>query len=284
MSRQRPPGPALRPYVETLWISEDGEAPRAARERVLPTGRMHLVLRLAEEPLRVFRDEADPHGESFPHAVVGGARAGFYVRDVSRPQPAVGAMLRPGAGALLLGVPAHELAERHTALEDLWGADAERARSRVLEAEGATARLDRFEEILRERIVPRGQHPAVAHALGRFAEGAAVGPVVAASGYSHRRFIALFRSAVGLTPKAYARVLRFRRALLGAAEGGGASWAELALDSGYSDQAHFNRDFRAFAGVTPGEYRSLDPAEPHHVPLVRGGQIPSRPGRRGPAC
>jgi len=92
--------------------------------------------------------------------------------------------------------------------------------------------------------------------------------MVAASGYSHRHFIAVFERETGLTPKRYCRVQRFRKLLVHAVAHPTLSWTELALAGGYSDQSHFNREFRAFAGITPSAYRRAAPRYPHHVPLA----------------
>lgn len=113
-----------------------------------------------------------------------------------------------------------------------------------------------------------GLHPAVAAALAGFRESPDVHAMVAARGYSHRHFIAVFERETGLTPKRFCRVHRFRKLLADAATRPALSWTDLALAHGYSDQSHFNREFRAFAGITPSEYRRAAPRYPHHVPLA----------------
>jgi AraC-like DNA-binding protein len=62
----------------------------------------------------------------------------------------------------------------------------------------------------------------------------------------------------------YCRVLRFQH-VLRAGTSGLASLIDVAMASGYSDQSHFNREFREFTGVTPTEYRQAAPRAPHHV-------------------
>jgi transcriptional regulator GlxA family with amidase domain len=57
-----------------------------------------------------------------------------------------------------------------------------------------------------------------------------------------------------MPPKTLARVLRFERVSRLLREAPGPRLAEVAFDCGYYDQAHLNRDFREFAGTTPGEY------------------------------
>jgi AraC-like DNA-binding protein len=227
---------------------------------------MHLVFRLSDEALRVFDDHEDSVGRTVSTMVVGGARARFYIRDVSKPLCSVGAMLRPGAAEVLFGVHAAELSGRHTALEDLWGSKAVAMRDQLAELSSPEEQLDAFERLLAERLpVVRGLHPAVAHALQQFGAAKPIHDVVKQSGYSHRRFITLFSRAVGLTPKSYCRVLRFQHVLRRAGTGGLESLIDLAMASGYSDQPHFNREFRELTGVTPTEYRLAAPRAAHHV-------------------
>jgi hypothetical protein len=56
----------------------------------------------------------------------------------------------------------------------------------------------------------------------------------------------------GLAPKAYARIVRFQRAvgLLGGVRDGH-TLADVAIECGYCDQSHLTRDFVALAGCTP---------------------------------
>ena len=260
----RRPLPVLRPFVDALWatVEQDG-ADAGAREHVLPDGAAHLVVRLEGAPLVLFGGPEDRVGRPVGHALLGGPRSTHYVRAPGRAR-SFGAHFVPGGMAELLGLDAHELAERHTPLADLWGRAAHEAEERLASARTQAEGLDVLEALLLARLTRlRRAPPLVAEALAGFARGASVAEAVRSSGRSHRSFVELFRRAVGLAPKLHCRVQRFQRALARPR----ASLGQLALAAGYSDQAHFTREFRAFAGLTPGEYRRLAPQRAHHVRL-----------------
>ena len=262
----RAPCAALRPFIQLLWASDGAGSGCGGREHVLPTGLAQLVLRLSPEPIVLFE-----HGQplALGHAVLGGARSSYYEKDVSVPSIAVGATLLPGAASLLFGVGAHELAERHTRLDELWGADVERLRERLSEHRSALARIAELEACLLRRLPGAPLHAAVACSLARLRAGEArIGALVEASGYSHRALVAAFRAAVGLSPKAFASVLRFQRALSVLAGAPDSSLVTTAVHSGYSDQAHLTRTFAQMAGVSPARYRALGLDNPNHVPLA----------------
>uniref|UniRef100_UPI00313C1719 helix-turn-helix domain-containing protein n=1 Tax=Pseudoduganella sp. OTU4001 TaxID=3043854 RepID=UPI00313C1719 len=79
--------------------------------------------------------------------------------------------------------------------------------------------------------------------------------LAASLGVSRQYLAGQFRDHVGLAPKLFARICRFRAtrtAALAAAPGShGRDWASLALDSGYFDQSHLIRDFHDFTGASP---------------------------------
>ncbi len=280
----RPPLPALRPFVRQLWAS-DGKAAGAGpgRERMLPGGGMHVVIRLDDTPLRLFAGPDDMQGQTLSGGVLAGLRSTAYEKIADGSLANVGAVLRPGASALITAVPAGELAGRHSRLDELWRPGAlEILRERLRAAPDAARRLALFERALLSRLpVLRGIDPRIAALTRRLERGAAVRDLVAESGASHRHFARGFRAAVGVTPRTYGRLARFEK-LLAALHGAPArSLAELAAAMGYADQAHMNREFRAFTGLTPGAYRRIAPADSRHVPLDPG-QFRSRRGPAGP--
>ena len=71
---------------------------------------------------------------------------------------------------------------------------------------------------------------------------------------SRKTLAAQMRAQIGFTPKRFLRIMRFRRAVEILGAGQAPSFAMLAHDLGYTDQAHFIRDFNEFAGMSPGQF------------------------------
>ena len=71
------------------------------------------------------------------------------------------------------------------------------------------------------------------------------------TGFSKTQLVEAFRDEVGLTPKLYGRIVRFRERSVQLQTAGPARLTDVALDAQYYDQAHMNADFRALGGVTP---------------------------------
>ncbi len=241
------------------------------REHVLPTGKMHIVFRLAGPPLKIYRDAADALGTSIGGPVLGGARAGFYMKEVAAPVLSVGVQLMPGAAQALFGVSAAELAGRHTPLSELWGAHADSVLQQLSEESDPFRQLQRLEALLAARL-PREAtlHPRLVPILGNATHALSIEDTVRESGYSHRGFISLFRHATGFSPKRYARLMRFQALLAAIGKAPAVSLSELALAAGYSDQAHMTREFREFSGLTPFQYHALAPVAAHHVLVAPG--------------
>lgn len=68
---------------------------------------------------------------------------------------------------------------------------------------------------------------------------------------SLKQFERKCRERIGMSPKMYARILRFSKAYRLHEADPGLSWTKIAHEAAYFDQMHLIRDFKVFAGVNP---------------------------------
>jgi AraC-like DNA-binding protein len=209
------PPPPLGDFVAAIWHWEGDPGPHRY-DRLLPTGAASLIVNLQEDRIRDYDPQDLQLCESFPGAVVVGTYSQATVIDTDEQRAVLGVNFRPGGAFPFLGIPAGELQNGQASLEVLWGSRGRRLRELLLEAPTVAGRFAIVEQALRAQITrPLARHPAVAFALRGFESVTAptVGEVTRQTGLSRRRFIEVFRDQVGLAPKVYWRLQRFRHVL-----------------------------------------------------------------------
>lgn len=237
---------ALRPHVRG-YVGYVEDSPGPFRRLEMPSDEVHVILSFGPRmrvPQPVTSFVAAPHSRA-------------TVTEHDGRQHGLELRLTPLGARMLLGVPMGELAGRVVDLYALLGRDADELVERVHDAGAWAARFELLDVLLARRLAEaRPPAPEVEGAWWRLTRTQGATPIadlVRESGWSRRHFAARFRAEVGLGPKVFARVLRFGSAARELQRPGGRSLAEIALDCGYYDQAHLNRDFRAFAGTSPTE-------------------------------
>jgi AraC-like DNA-binding protein len=267
------PAPPLGDFVECLWLLTD--APPRSKERIAASGTIDLVINLHENALRVY-DAAKPEQcQRLSGAVVTGAHSGPFVIDTRERVSVMGVHFRPGGAFPFLGPPASELADTHVDLDALWGTSATELHERLCAAKTPAERFNLLEKALVAHLFrPLERHYAVRLALDTFVRadsGVAIRDIARDAGLSQRRFIQLFAREVGMSPKLFYRVRRFRQTLETLRRTAVPDWARLATDCGYYDQSHLIHDFRFFSNLSPTEFVRLrsDCVMQNHATLVR---------------
>jgi AraC-like DNA-binding protein len=279
-----PPHPALRATVACLWISASGGVAADAKplsHRVLPDNCIDIL----------WQDTGAPaFAVGMMTRAIHVASAGVVRTVAVRFKPgAAGIFLAPGRG---LAPPLHMLADRRTDLDLLWGrSNADRLGDSLwggdLDDGGRLALIERHllgrllgdsnfgigssgtgatapsapQRVIGARGPDRRSVPGVApliaaalDAIERSGGAVRIDTLADGLGVSRQHLAAQFRAKVGLTPKMYARVCRFRRATGALAQPGAPDWSRLALDCGYFDQSHLIHDFQEFSGSAPESF------------------------------
>jgi AraC-like DNA-binding protein len=167
-----------------------------------------------------------------------------------------GVRLRPGAARLLLGrMPVDEVRDQQVPLE-LLARDVAPLTEHLAAAgspEAAAGVLDEFVAGLTPHYEPDAEVEQVVRVL-RISGTPHIPMLANMVGLSERQLRRRFTEAVGYGPKTLHSILRFQHALdLGRTTTPASGLAAIAYEAGYADQAHFTREVRRLAGVTPTE-------------------------------
>lgn len=246
------PGPEVADLVRRYWLPVWS----------LPEGQV-TVQRVLQYPVCLV-----VVSEDYAHVV--GPSTGLSTKELSGSGWAAGAMLQPGAGSLLLGGPV-TITDSVLDLASVTTLDGARLEQEVRVAMSPEpsdpARQQRAVGLLEAALAglgPLDEEGALVNAVVEHAEGdervQRVGQLGEKFALSERSLQRLCARRVGLSPKWLVQRRRLHeaaellRAPAPAARGRGVDLARVAADLGYTDQAHFGRDWRRVTGLTPGEF------------------------------
>lgn len=239
--RERPPAPALRALVASVWVQRIGRDAAPHTHRRVPSGAVEVACRIGAAP-RVIGPLTEPLVEVVePGAVV------------------IGMRFVPGGFAAVAGQPVSEVVGHAVGAEALWGPEAAALGDAIAAAPSPTAALIALQRFVFDRIAdsPDALVSAAVRDLMPW-RAAEVTSLSAKLHLSETQLRRRFRAAVGHSPKTLHRMLRFQGFLALAqraiAQGRGPAddgLALLALRSGYADQPHLTRECVRLTGVPP---------------------------------
>ena len=235
------PSPDLEPYVEHYWVVEwDLRRYAPHRAETLPHPSVHMIF--------------EPGNRS---RIRGAAQAKFS--RVLRGQGGVFAVkFTPAGFQPFARVAVSRFTDTTVSLRAVFGKDGDILDRVVLAASTDESRIEIVESFLRGRSPKEDEYVSriseIVYAAARDRSILKVDDLVARFGLNKRTLQRLFARYVGVGPKWVIQRYRLHEAAEQLEASGPASYAALALQLGYSDQAHFVRDFRSIVGQSPAAY------------------------------
>ncbi|MEC4114797.1 helix-turn-helix domain-containing protein [Myroides pelagicus] len=243
------PEVALSDYVHSFWVLEDCVDQSAIRDFIIiPDGVPALIY---QETPDLFYDDK---GKSMDQFYVYGQFDSYTKQQVQGSFRILGAYLKPIGIKAFFGIDAHEFKNKNIKVEDILSSD-------VFEKLQAAFLLEHKIAILSQFLLDRlpkdtGVLKKANYACSLITQGHSVVDIQSELGMSERSLERLFRYQVGMSAKMCMRIARFQASLTLLRTGDYKDLTWLAYSSNYYDQSHFIRDFKAFTGTTPRDYKA----------------------------
>ena len=254
------PDARLRPWIHCYFLVEPGPEENRrtsylseALELLIPDGHSEIIFNFGGAYERWHVNDSGRASVMHSSYVIGGRSQSVLTRNVEKVRLA-GVKLDPRALQALLSVPLDKFADSTLTLADLNDRSLLELEDSLAAANSAAIvknKLDLY--FLRVLGKPSSTHNAVVHLMHDIHRTRGALPIMQwarTHKLDSRTLERNFSASLGMTPKRYARVIRFKHSYhhLISARHVGAAGAHL---DGFYDQSHFNREFRYFTGTAP---------------------------------
>lgn len=253
----RRPRKSLDLYIDSIWVQEDLR--NAAFEnyhptRVIPRGAIELLFHYRDPYVHIEEGRA----EFEPKFYISGQKTRPIEVSATGQTGIIIVNFHPWGAAPFFGFSLDELTD--TSLEMNLVMRTDTIENRVQEASGTAARVEIIQDFLagvldvdrRDELVMESVHK-----INRSQGNVSIGKIADDLQISRRQFLRRFSRNIGMSPKAFANVIRFQKASYYKRQG--VDWSEITFRCGYYDQAHFINDVRRFSGLSA---KNLSPKRP----------------------
>ena len=255
-SETKPHGLSAR-FVKLYWqLSYGKNEMSVGPEPVLPDGCVEIIFDFRDRFVTYLAAGAT---EVQPRSIIAGQLTSRLMIGPGGDTDIFGVRLRSESAFSLLGISMVEIRDQVVDLRDVLGAVEGELFEKLAAVEGLAERIEIFEKyLLTLNTRPVSTELSECVSILRTTNGSkAISHCATDLRWSERRLERNFNEQIGLSPKLFARILRFQ-SLLAMADKDNLSLLDQAFAAGYYDQSHMIRDFRNFAGVTPMEYFGRD--------------------------
>lgn len=252
------PDPSLAHLIKCVFAFNAGAQEKEGRpECIVPDGHPELVIHFGAPFSEI--DEAAGKTRQ-PRAFIMGQMSKPLALDPSQGAPAlIGVRFRPWGLRAVLGLSVGELTDHRLNVADVAPSAAETLVDEIASAQSLAERAGILQRFIAGFVEANARHQddlasAWTKRLTNADGDLLLTDLARASDLSLRQLERRFQAQVGLTPRLFANIVRFRSVfdkLNGQAH---PDWVSLANDAGYFDQSHLNRDFRRFLGLSPTAY------------------------------
>jgi AraC-like DNA-binding protein len=265
------PGLPLSHFVD-FFVHHEGHSPEHVIDRFLPDGNTEIIIDFDDMPKHIYDNLTLKEVQACHHVWASGVRTECISIPSGKDSGMLVISFKKGMAYPFFPLPMNEISDCVVDADLLWGNDFAFLRERLLQIKDVNRRFGLVEDFLLRKFHSRlVSNPCVEFALSeiiRQPDQINLGRLNQKVGYSQKHFIEMFKRQVGITPKAYLKIIRFQKAIVEIEQRKDVDWSAISQDCGFYDQAHFINDFKSFSGFRPEEYVKLKSEWLNYVPVA----------------